>query len=686
MSYFLLINVLSILYAFSYRRRKIIELQIPAQNLNRLNQEIDEILDRLDPEEAAKSAKLHASRDEAKRKVDAIYRCIENFWFFAISMVCTFNIPFAPVVLFLCYLYTRWSPLYVLWKGAYYTTYGYFSAIDFVTGGQFNPTPVAFPIMYECRHPGLGSANSPHPPQTSEEAAAATEVAPPAPVLVATTSQVKRDKGKERIDDDAHESKLVKHVPLVSSPKLSSAHEAKKGKTKNRIYVPLHKYGSSRKQFAMYLPDEEEVTTFAERERDMTPEERYVNEQMSLKYDLDDDLFGEDDGTVHQSWGDIVNEHQNRAAVLAQDFHDRLRYGRASRNLVETDARIRQYVPYKVHTSADTLVGQVKKITDRLRHFGLDDLATTYLNAYDEARASYKPEYDDFEEISFADKWDPEPEEHEALDTGAVVFDKPVAPAIKRDDNAVFMLQSQIALLTKQMEQVMIFMQGSVKHESLHPDVPLYPVIETAGCLKSDTVIATAMPCCNGMVVNAHTYAEGFTGFDIHGQHYYPSSQVVPVPIGEDLMYLNYRPAGLKGFPPAKLREPIEGEKIGVYDAVNKTIVVGVVGVSSGGYQKYNISSQQGTCGSPVVTTDGHVVGWHSGDQYFTPVTPDVKQFFLGGATAVARVGGPRATTSTSNRAPNKRLPSPPSHPRAVVSFKPTAATSGAAPAAVAQN
>jgi len=98
--------------------------------------------------------------------------------------------------------------------------------------------------------------------------------------------------------------------------------------------------------------------------------------------------------------------------------------------------------------------------------------------------------------------------------------------------------------------------------------------------------------------------------------------------IGTDLVAISMVIANHKSIHPTNCRVPVIGDRVGIYDCVFGKSSCGAVDAVTGNEGYYNLSSQPGTCGTPVVSSDGKIVGIHNRDRGFIAWTNSTLQFF----------------------------------------------------------
>jgi len=171
---------------------------------------------------------------------------------------------------------------------------------------------------------------------------------------------------------------------------------------------------------------------------------------------------------------------------------------------------------------------------------------------------------------------------------------------------------------------------SSTTKESVNVMNKPIPTYQTVRCIAGTTVVCHAVRIIHGVVSTAHSClgvtAIGNTEIP-KGQKWYR--------LGEDLAFCPVEVPGFKAIPLAKLRiltAADVGLRVGVLDQVNKNLSTGhVTGVTVNNGNvliAHDLSTNIGSCGAPIVTEDGDVVGFHNADKTAQGVSESMMMFF----------------------------------------------------------
>jgi len=289
---------------------------------------------------------------------------------------------------------------------------------------------------------------------------------------------------------------------------------------------------------------------------------------------------------------------------------------------------------------------------------------------YDFEENANEPEFD-YEEPDEGDWYDPHDAypgypphrrgNREAL-ASSVAVTKPKPIIEPRNSLSLYQFASRLSKIEEILERMTQSAAQSAsvsvpKPEAQHidnPSVRSYPV----GFIANNGVkISQCAAVAGGVVCNRHVLTADFGGnqvIDPVGQTY-KINPVNKLPLGglnTDLVYVRLAVPSLPTIKASNLRVPIEGEDVGIFDTLNSEHSLGRVASVGKTSATVTYSSREGCCGAPVVAkADSKVVGFHSADSTFVPITEDMLLFFRNGA----RASSPATSTAASGCEPESK-------------------------------
>jgi len=261
--------------------------------------------------------------------------------------------------------------------------------------------------------------------------------------------------------------------------------------------------------------------------------------------------------------------------------------------------------------------------------------------------AEYDSDSSDQEEVQ--ESVDPTDDDEEALAAPSVAVHSSSAPKIQRptpQDDRLARLETLVSSLVEKVS--LLTPLGEKKcHEAMHPENPVIPMLKCAYICDADRrPISHCFSVGGFLVFNKHVYerAKFVKVGDTFTACEWKSEQATT--LHSDLVAVRRTFPGVPAYSVKRCQVPMLNEKVGFTDTINSIAGSGFIESLNGEYATVKYSSQQGTCGVPVISLSSQcIVGVHAVDGGFIPITPKMLQFFRGQSGASTSNATPTSTT-----------------------------------------
>jgi hypothetical protein len=198
------------------------------------------------------------------------------------------------------------------------------------------------------------------------------------------------------------------------------------------------------------------------------------------------------------------------------------------------------------------------------------------------------------------------------------------------------------------------------RKEAVRPDNPPFPTFET-GFVEGpdDQKLCSFLRVGNGIVTVRHVLgdAEKFSGMSFN------KDKTRCVKLAPDLSFLFVSPPTVSCVPVNKFAvasDALLGKKVAICGPLNKHLSTGVITrityEGSDVYIEYNLSTEIGDCGCPVVLEDGRIVAIHRADGQGVGFTDEMLKFFRDPRLVSASAPGAKSSESSRTADPARKI------------------------------